>query len=271
MVSIQRNTEHLVLNCAIRPWNFFSSGKSCPWITNICAENFISNNQNWDTGGPREPEINIWIFKKRICNLQERLVKLFLDLSWVYNSLIYFSLIKSKLYTRLNLFRKRILYIFRDQLSIHSMAIGHGKKMSSPIFPQMRKYQEAILVCFVWILRWIPCLGSECKLSDTIIKLFISLPRLDLMLRSWHLFRDRSPDVIQYVWLALVILFRSRIACNFCIWVSLRILSWNIFLFVVIPAIGRDIWMLGILFVDGPYVFTRCWRLSAATVSLLGI
>jgi hypothetical protein len=29
--------------------------------------------------------------------------------------------------------------------------------------------------------------------------------------------------------------------------------------------------MLGILFVDGPYVFTRCWRLSAATVSLLGI
>jgi hypothetical protein len=51
----------------------------------------------------------------------------------------------------------------------------------------------------------------------------------------------------------------------------LRILSWNIFLFVVIPAIGRDIWMLGILFVDSPYVFTRCWRLSATTVSLLGI
>lgn len=134
----------------------------------------------------------------------------------------------------------------------------------------MREDQETVLVCFIGILRRISSLCCECKLSDTIIKLFISLPWLDLMLRSWNLFRYRGSYVIQNV--GFIAQFRPRVACNIhCVRVFLCICSTIIFLFLFITTLDIDIWLLRILLSDTTYIFARCWRLSTTTVSLLRI
>ena len=139
------------------------------------------------------------------------------------------------------------------------MPISHSKKMSPSVLTQMREDQETILVCFIWILGRISSLCCECKLSDTVIKFFISLSWLDLMLRSCHFFRYRCPNIIQNIRFTLITQFRSRITCNIhCIRVPLRICSTIIFLFGFITTLIRDVWLFRILLVDTSNIFTRC-------------
>ena len=129
----------------------------------------------------------------------ERFIKLFFDLSWINNSLIYLSLIKSIFNWRLHFFSKDTLDKLTYWLSIDTMTISYCKEMCSPVLSKMRKHQEWILVNLVWIFWRIPSLSCKSKFGHTIVKLLACLARLNSLQSRWccNLFWDRGTNIMR--------------------------------------------------------------------------
>jgi hypothetical protein len=89
------------------------------------------------------------------------------------------------------------------------VAVGDGEEVGPTVLAEMRKYQEAILVCFVRILWAETSFRRECKLCNAIIEFLICLSRLHCVLRSGgDLFRDACSDVLTLIIRRLAVITR---------------------------------------------------------------
>ena len=111
--------------------------------------------------------------------MHEGFFQLLLDFCGVDNPLINLGLVKSVLDALLDFLSKKCFDILRDMLAVDAMAVGHCEEVGAPILTQVRKHQEAVLVDLVGVLGRVARLGGEGKLGYTVVKLLISLPRLD--------------------------------------------------------------------------------------------
>ena len=171
MVSIKRNCNKGVILA-------YSAHKYSSRVSNICTENFGSNNENWDTCWAWESQINFWVSVKCFLNLYETSVELFFYFCGIYNSLSYLSLIKSILYTFLYIETQLSFHKLRYLLSKDSVTIAYWKEMSSSILSQMWQDEIRILVYLVGVFRAETSLCRKREFRDTIIKLFLSLRTL---------------------------------------------------------------------------------------------
>ena len=129
----------------------------------------------------------------------ERFIKLFFNLGWINNSLIYLSLIESIFDWRFHLLGKNTLDKFTYWLTIDSMAISHCEEMCSPVLSKMWEHQEWILVNLIWIFWWVPSLGCKSEFGHAIVKLFARLAWLNCLESTWscHLFRNWSSYIMR--------------------------------------------------------------------------
>ena len=111
----------------------------------------------------------------------ERFIQLFFHFCRINNSLIYLCLIECVLNGGLNLFGQYTLDKLTHWLSVDSMSVSHSEEMSSPVFSEMRKDQEGVLVHFIWVLWRVACLGGKGEFSHAVIKLFAGLSWLDCL------------------------------------------------------------------------------------------
>lgn len=61
-------------------WNFLFPGECCPGVTNIGAEDLVTDNQNTYTCRPRKPEVDSTVLVESLGDSCETLVELFLHL-----------------------------------------------------------------------------------------------------------------------------------------------------------------------------------------------
>ena len=146
----------------------------------------------------------------------ERFIKLFFDLSWINNSLVYLSLIESIFDRLFNFLGKNTLDKLTHWLSIDSMAISHCEEMCSPVLSKMRKHQEWILIYLVWIFWWIPSLCCKSEFGHAIVKLLACLARLNCLQSRWccHLLWDRGTDIMRswsFLWHINLLVWRISI------------------------------------------------------------
>jgi len=190
----------------------------------------------------------------------ERFIKLFFDLCWINNSLIYLSLIKSVFDWRFHFFGKNTLDILTYWLSIDSMTISYCEEMSSSVLSKMRKYQERILVYLVWIFWWITSFCRKSEFGHAIVKFLACLARLNCLQSRWccNLLWDGGTDIMRswtFLWYINLLVRRipvfwmstSHMQTLLLLWIrdEFWILNCNcIILFNSILLLGLILWLL---------------------------
>ena len=231
VVSIQRNSHHLILCLSIWSSYFLSPGQGGSWVSNIGAEDFVSNDQYTHAGRSWESKVDARVFVKAVSYFMERFIKLFFNLSWINNSLIYLSLIECIFDWGLHFLGKDTLDKLTYWLSIDSMAISYCEEMCSPILSKMRKHQEWILVYLVWIFWWIPSLSCKSKFGHTIVKLLACLARLNCLQSRWccNLFWDRGTNIMRswtFLWYINLLVRRISILWMSTSYMQTLLLLW---------------------------------------------
>ena len=207
VVSVEGNSLHLVLSGSVGAGHFLSSCQGRSRITDIGTENFVTDDENTYASWTREPKVDARILVQPLCDPEEWLVKLLLDLSGINNSLINFSLIESVLNGLFDLLRENRLDVLTDKLTVDTMTISNGEEVGPSILTEMWQHQEWILVDLVRILWRITSLCSKCEFRDTVVELFARLSWLHglRILRSWNFLGNWGSNIVTlYIWFTTI-------------------------------------------------------------------
>ena len=213
-----------------------------PWIAHVRTEHLSAYNQHRNASAPAKPEINFRVCCKSILHRHKTPSQLLLNLCRIHYPLRNFSLIKRILNRLLYVKSELCLYKLRYFLTKHTMTIANCKKVSPAILAKMRQDEVGVLVSFSWIFRAESGLGSEAKLSHTVVKLFrcwiVGLPLLTAWLGLVDLF---SGGYFSCNWGTKWIIPFSGVFLLLMHWSAVRLLS-IVIRFTVVNR--RKIWVL---------------------------
>ena len=114
MVSIQWYTHNLELVRITLTRDFFLPGKNSSRVTNIGAEDLVTNDEHRDTSRSREAKIYTRLFIESFSDSGKRFVKLLFYFCRINYSLIDFGLVESVLYWLFNFFGEDRFYVFTN-------------------------------------------------------------------------------------------------------------------------------------------------------------
>lgn len=170
VISAQWDSDNLVLSTAVG--HFLFASKCSSWVSDICAEHFVSHNQDAHTSGPRESQINAWVRIQSSANCVEWFIKLLFYFCWIDYSLVYFGLIKSVFDILFDLLCKECFTKVTDKFTIDAVAITHSKEVCSSVFTKMGQHKETVLILLIRVFRRISRFSCKCKLGDAVVELF---------------------------------------------------------------------------------------------------
>ena len=151
------------------------------------------------------------------------------------------------------------------------MAISNCKKVSSSILTQVRQNQEWVLVCLIWIFRWISSFCCKCEFRNAVVKFFARLSRLNctaLLLSSCSNFLRYRSSYIMPRFLSFSI-FRLRLPFIHQEFSFMIYLLFNIFSLNGLSIGILNNFVLGFSVINSILCLTTCWRLPPSTISVV--